>query len=65
MCIRDGTGRVRVGEREWEVDRGDLVAVPSWQPLTIAAGSQLDLFRFSDSPIFERLNADRVQVDAS
>jgi gentisate 1,2-dioxygenase len=61
--VFDGTGRVRVGEREWEVGRGDLVAVPSWQPLTIAAGSGLDLFRFSDTPIFERLHADRVQVD--
>ena len=33
--VFDGTGTVRVGEREWAVGRGDLVAVPSWVPLTI------------------------------
>jgi gentisate 1,2-dioxygenase len=33
--------------------------------LTISAGSGLDLFRFSDTPIFERLHADRVQVEGA
>jgi gentisate 1,2-dioxygenase len=61
--VFDGTGLVRVGEREWEVGRGDLVAVPSWQPITISAYRELDLFRFSDAPIIEALCADRVQVD--
>jgi gentisate 1,2-dioxygenase len=61
--VFDGAGRVRVGDREWEVGRGDLVAVPSWQPLSIYAHSALDLFRFSDAPIIERLHADRVLVD--
>jgi gentisate 1,2-dioxygenase len=37
--------------------------VPSWVPLTVAAESGLDLFRFADTPIFERLHADRVQVE--
>jgi gentisate 1,2-dioxygenase len=61
--VFDGAGLVRVGEREWEVGRGDLVAVPSWQPIAISARSELDLFRFSDAPIIEALHADRVQVD--
>jgi gentisate 1,2-dioxygenase len=61
--VFDGSGSVRVGEREWEVTRGDLVAVPSWAPVTVRAHSALDLFRFADTPIFERLNADRVQID--
>ena len=63
--VFDGTGTVRVGEREWEVGRGDLVAVPSWVPLTVSAGTGLDLFRFADTPIFERLHADRVQVEGA
>lgn len=63
--VFDGAGSVRVGERAWEVGRGDLVAVPSWVPLTITAGpGPLDLFRFSDTPVFERLHADRVQVES-
>jgi gentisate 1,2-dioxygenase len=61
--VFDGIGTVKVGAREWAVERGDLVAVPSWVPLTVAAHDRLDLFRFSDTPIFERLHADRVQVD--
>jgi gentisate 1,2-dioxygenase len=63
--VFDGTGSVRVGEREWEVTRGDLVAVPSWAPLTISAHGELDLFRFSDSPIFESLHAARVHVEGT
>jgi gentisate 1,2-dioxygenase len=61
--VFDGTGTVRVGDRSWRVARGDLVAVPSWAPLAFAADGDLDLFRFSDTPIFERLHADRVQVE--
>lgn len=60
--VFDGRGTIRVGEKEWTVDRGDLVVVPSWQPMTIGAETQLDLFRFSDTPVFERLHQDRVEV---
>ncbi|HEX9338464.1 MAG TPA: cupin, partial [Pseudonocardiaceae bacterium] len=61
--VFDGDGRVRVGEHEWPVRPGDLVAVPTWAPLTFDADGALDLFRFSDTPIFERLHADRVLVE--
>ncbi|MEU8632631.1 cupin domain-containing protein [Amycolatopsis sp. NPDC048633] len=63
--VFDGTGTVQVDDRSWHVGRGDLVAVPSWQQLTIGAETGLDLFRFADTPIFERLNADRVQVEGA
>ncbi|GEL20687.1 cupin domain-containing protein [Pseudonocardia asaccharolytica] len=63
--VFDGRGRVQVGEREWPVERGDLVAVPSWAPLTLTADTGLDLFRFSDTPIFERLHADRVRLEGA
>lgn len=63
--VFDGTGTVRVGDRNWTVARGDVIAVPSWVPLRIAADGQLDLFRFSDAPIIEKLHADRVEVDGN
>jgi gentisate 1,2-dioxygenase len=44
---------------EHRLARGDLIAVPSWRSFQLRAGSQLDLFRFSDTPIFERLYQDR------
>jgi gentisate 1,2-dioxygenase len=69
--VFDGSGTVTVGDRTWTVTRGDLFVVPSWQPFSARseAGStdsdsgSLDLFRFSDSPIFESLQLDRTQHD--
>lgn len=63
--VFDGLGTVRIGDREWVAERGDLFTVPSWSPLTISAESPLDLLRFSDTPIFEKLHADRVQVEGN
>ncbi|MGY1841459.1 MULTISPECIES: cupin domain-containing protein [unclassified Modestobacter] len=71
--VFDGSGTVTVGDASWRVERGDLFVVPSWQPLSVRseAGSSdsdsgaLDLFRFSDTPIFEALHLDRLQVDGA
>lgn len=62
--VFDGAGTVTVGERTWNVERGDLFVVPSWVPFAAQASgtSGLDLFRFGDAPIFEALHAQRVQV---
>ena len=62
--VFDGTGTVTVGESRWNVGRGDMFVVPSWMPFSASASSasSLDLFRFSDAPIFEALHAHRVQV---
>jgi len=61
--VFEGRGEVRVGDERWTVEQGDLFVVPSWQPLTIGATSPLDLFRFSDTPIFEGLHQHRVLVE--
>ena len=63
--VFDGGGSVHVGERSWTVERGDMFVVPSWLPFAARSGSDgLDLFRFSDAPIFEALHAHRVQAGA-
>jgi gentisate 1,2-dioxygenase len=69
--VFDGSGTVTVGGTTWSVSRGDLFVVPSWQPFSARseAGSSdsdsgaLDLFRFSDAPVFEALKLDRTQKD--
>ncbi|AUA16819.1 cupin domain-containing protein [Streptomyces sp. SID8382] len=69
--VFDGSGVVTVGDRSWTVTRGDLFVVPSWEPFSAMsqAGSTdsdsgaLDLFRFSDAPVFEALRLDRIQLD--
>ncbi len=68
--VFDGSGTVTVGDASWRVGRGDLFVVPSWQPLSVRseAGASdsdsgaLDLFRFSDTPVLERLSQDRVEI---
>jgi gentisate 1,2-dioxygenase len=65
--VFDGSGTVTVGEHSWRVSRGDLFVVPSWQPFSVRseAGATdsdhgtLDLFRFSDAPVFEALGLAR------
>ena len=59
-----------VGDQRWTVNRGDLFVVPSWVDLSVRSEASpsdsdsgaLDLFRFSDTPIFEALHAFRAQV---
>jgi gentisate 1,2-dioxygenase len=53
--VFDGSGRVEVGGSGWEVQPGDLFVVPSWAVVSIEADDGLDLFRFSDTPIIEKL----------
>ncbi|TRV75763.1 cupin domain-containing protein [Streptomyces sp. 130] len=70
--VFDGSGVVTVGDTSWTVTRGDLFVVPSWEPFsarseagaTDSDSRSLDLFRFSDAPVFEALKLDRTQKDA-
>jgi len=66
-AVFDGSGTVSVGNTTWSVTRGDLFVVPSWEPFsarseagaTDSDARALDLFRFSDSPVFEALGLAR------
>ncbi|MGI5415035.1 cupin domain-containing protein [Actinomadura luteofluorescens] len=70
--VFDGSGTVTVGDRTWSVTRGDLFVVPSWEPFSVRSeagpsdsdSGALDLFRFSDAPIFEALKLNRSAKDA-
>jgi gentisate 1,2-dioxygenase len=65
--VFDGSGTVHVGDTSWTVTRGDLFVVPSWARFsakseagdTDSDSRALDLFRFSDAPIFEALRLAR------
>jgi len=61
--VFQGSGTAIVDGVEHDLGHGDLVAVPSWSSCAFAADDAgVDLFRFSDTPIFERLAQDRVQI---
>lgn len=56
-----GRGRAEVGDQTLDLARGDILAVPSWARLTFTADEQLDLFTFSDAPVFEKLHLLRTE----
>jgi gentisate 1,2-dioxygenase len=72
-AVFDGSGTVTVADQTWSVIRGDLFVVPSWQPFSARSeagdadsdSGALDLFRFSDSPVFEALRLDRAHTEYS
>jgi len=59
--VFEGSAEVTVGGTAWQVDRGDLFVVPSWQALAIATEHGIDLFEFTDAPIYERLDLARAE----
>ena len=69
--VFDGSGTATVGQHSWSVQRGDLFVVPSWEPFSVTSeagrtdsgSGGLDLFRFSDGPIFAALGAQREHVE--
>jgi len=61
--VFDGSGVFVIAGEEHPVERGDLVVVPSWAPMSLRTEPGLDLFRFGDQPIVERLGLSRTHVD--
>jgi gentisate 1,2-dioxygenase len=61
--VFDGSGTVHVGEETYDVGKGDLFAVPSWAPVAIDAATELDIFRFSDEPVYEALGLARTEQE--
>nr|WP_208096849.1 cupin domain-containing protein [Paenarthrobacter sp. MSM-2-10-13] len=57
--VFEGTGTVVLNGETKQLARGDLFVVPSWQEWSLQSETEFDLFRFSDAPIFERLNFNR------
>jgi gentisate 1,2-dioxygenase len=57
--VFQGDGRVTLGTEERTLTTGDLFVVPSWVPWYLDAETELDLFRFSDAPVVEKLQYHR------
>ena len=68
-CVLNGTGRIEVGSGEsaqaFDVEAGDIVAIPSWAPRKVRAETQLDLFTTSDAPVLEALGLFRAETMGS
>jgi len=57
-----GSGVVTMNGQTRDLEHGDVVAVPSWTEFEVRADELLDLFMFSDAPIFEKINLLRTEV---
>lgn len=60
--VFDGAGSVLLNGQEHGLVRGDVIAVPSWTDVRFCADRTLDLFTFSDAPVFEKLHLLRTEV---
>jgi gentisate 1,2-dioxygenase len=60
--VFDGSGTVTLDGDAHELGHGDVVAVPSWCEVSLQADTDLDLFTFSDAPVFEKLSLLRTEV---
>ena len=54
--VFSGDGVIELAGTPHQVSKGDVLAVPSWCQMKVTAGSGLDLFAFSDAPVYEALN---------
>jgi len=57
--VFDGEGTFELAGKPVDVAPGDVVAVPSWCEYFVRARSDLDVFVFSDAPIYEMLDLER------
>lgn len=61
--VFSGSGTVTLDGDAKVLEHGDIFVVPSWVQFKFETETGLDLFRFSDAPIIERLNFKREHVD--
>jgi gentisate 1,2-dioxygenase len=61
--VFEGSGSATLNGEPKTLAKGDLFVVPSWTEWSLQAESGFDLFRFSDAPIFERLNFNRTYIE--
>ena len=58
--VFEGAATAYIGDEVFELRHGDIVNVPSWKKWHIEAGTDgVDLFCFSDHPLFEKLDLAR------
>ena len=53
FTVIEGCGTTRIGEREFEWQRGDVLAVPCWQPYQHRVSAHAHLVRVSDEPVMQ------------
>jgi gentisate 1,2-dioxygenase len=60
--VFEGTGTLTMNGQEYQLQRGDVIAVPAWTEFGVEAAEALDFFTFSDAPVFEKLSLLRTEI---
>lgn len=55
FAITQGSGRARVGSRDFTWKRGDVIAVPSWVDYSLSADEPSEMLEVSDRPVLDKL----------
>jgi gentisate 1,2-dioxygenase len=55
FTVIEGSGRSRIGERDFEWRRGDMIAAPGWYDQSHSASEDAVLLRVSDEPLMRML----------
>jgi gentisate 1,2-dioxygenase len=68
-CVLHGTGSITIGagdrKQDYQVEPGDILAIPSWDPLAVSADDEIDLFITSDAPVLEALGLFRSESEGT
>jgi gentisate 1,2-dioxygenase len=56
FSVVEGSGKTRIGDREFAWGKRDIFVAPSWHEIVHEASSDAVLFSFSDRPIQEKLD---------
>src|SRR4029077_1737908 len=59
-----GAGVVTLDGVEHALEHGDVFVIPSWTETSLHADTQLDVFCFSDVPVFEKLSLLRTETSS-
>ena len=55
FAVTQGSGRGRIGGRDINWQRGDVMAVPSWVDYSLAAYESAEILEVSDRPVLDKL----------
>jgi gentisate 1,2-dioxygenase len=59
-----GSATITLNGQDFELGHGDLLAVPSFTAVQLTAHEDVDLFRFSDAPVIEKLNLHQTRLQS-
>ncbi|NWJ72707.1 cupin domain-containing protein [Pseudonocardia sp. ICBG1122] len=61
LTVFHGSGSAEIGDQQFDLSPGDILAIPSWAPWSLHADERIDAFSTSDAPVLDALGLYREQ----